>query len=99
MQILFQVECREGEESNWLSEVSAEELDLLYPLLYAIKANFGYFPTGTYKIPGDPSVEDIYGSLPGFGIINRFLPTPEHGFCRIRTIYLFENDPKILDLV
>ena len=54
MQILFQVECREGEESNWLSEVSAEELDLLYPLLYTIKANFGYFPTGTYKIPGDP---------------------------------------------
>lgn len=98
MQILFQVECRDGEESNWLSEINEEELNLINPLLDAIKASEGYFPTGTYVIPGEPKTEDIYGSIPGFGIINRFLPTPLHGFCKIKSVYLFENNPKILDL-
>lgn len=98
MNILFNVDCPDQEESNWLAEINEEELTLLNPLLIAIKSNGGYFPTGTFKLPGEPTVEELYGNIPGFSIINRFLPTPLHGFSKIKTVYLFETDPKILEL-
>lgn len=93
MQILFIVDCHEGEESRWLSEINEEELNLITPLLEKIKENDGYFPTGQFIYPGESNIEAMYGHLEGFRIINRFLPTPIHGFSKIEEVLLFTQDP------
>lgn len=91
MRILFIVECREGEESMWLSEIDTQELNLITPLLEVIKNNQGYFPTGSYISQEGPKVEELYGWVEGFSIINRFLPTPIHGFSKINEVLLFQE--------
>lgn len=97
MQILIIVDCPDGEESMWLSEISEEELNLITPLLVEIKNYEGYFPTGSYIDP-NLTTEQLYGHLEGYKIINRFLPTPVHGFSRIEEALLFKQDPILFRL-
>ena len=93
MKIQVLVEARYGEESNWLSDVTEEELNLLNPLLAEIERRRGYYPTGDYYTYPDPKPEDLYGSYPGLQILRRMLPTPIHGFGRISEVHVFTVDP------
>lgn len=93
MKIQVLVEARYGEESNWISDVSEEELNLLNPLLAEIERRRGYYPTGEYYIFPDPKPEDLYSSFPGYEILKRILPTPTHGFGRISEVHVFTVDP------
>jgi hypothetical protein len=88
MILLVKVECSEGEESIYISEVSQEDLYNLGNILESIKENSGYFPTGIYHIQPDPSPFDLYGGFPGFNDFLGRLPNPPSGIKRISEIVL-----------
>jgi len=79
MKILIKVDCKEGEESMWLSDIEESELDLVAPLIRDIKLNNGYWPEGAQQYPGYLEIK------------NR-LPSPPSGIERISEIYVFSND-------
>lgn len=93
MKIQILVEARYGEESNWVSDISDNELNLLNPLLAEIERRRGYFPTGDYYTYPDPNPFDLYSEFPGLGVLKRLLPTPIHGFGRICEVHVFTVEP------
>lgn len=101
MRLIVSVNCNDGEESNWISDVNEEELLTLSDLFLKIKENQGYFPTGKYlqKVIEEqgPTPESLYGNLDGYRIINKFLPTPINGFFAIREVTVI-NDYKTYSL-
>ena len=92
MKIQIVVECRFGEESMWVSEISDYEFNILEPLIAEIERRKGYFPTGDYYTSPDPKPEDLYGCYgEAFKILQRSLPTPCHGFGRISEVHIFKG--------
>jgi len=93
MNIFIRVETVEGEESNWLSGITEEEMRLLEPLLLEVKDQGGYFPTGQFLMKGEPRPEILYSSFPGWSILKGRLPEPRSGIKRILEVHVFREDP------
>lgn len=93
MKIQILVDARYGEESNWMSDITEEEFQMLNPLLAEIERRNGYYPTGDYYVYPDPNPEDLYSGFPGLAVLKRLLPTPIHGFGKISEVHVFNVDP------
>lgn len=95
------------EDSSVYEEISQENLDLVRPVLEAIKNFVPYYtksPDGTinycdnnyptvtsYKRFGEKRAEELYGHLPGFKILDKILHNPY--FRKIYSIkILYTND-------
>ena len=78
MKILIKVDCKEGEESMWLSDIEESELNLVASLIRDIKFNNGYWPAEAQQYPG-------------FSEIKNRLPSPLSGIERISEIYVFSD--------
>lgn len=78
MKILVKVECLEGEEGSWLSDISESELDLISPLIKDIYKCGGYFPQGAQEYPG-------------YSEFRSRIPSPPSGFSKINEIYIFSD--------
>jgi len=78
MKILIKVECQEGEEGTWLSDITESEANLILPLIQDIYHCGGFFPPGAQTYQG-------YTEL-----LNR-LPSPPSGFEKINEIYVFSD--------
>ena len=98
MKLQIIVDCRYGEESNWVSEINEDELNKLNPLLADIETRRGYYPTGDYYTYPDPSPKELYSSYSGWEILQRLLPTPTHGFAKISEVHIFTGDTMSLYL-
>ena len=70
MTMIIAVECNPGEESISRVTISTEELNILNTTLLEIQKHGGYYPTGNYYVPGNPSPEDLYSSFEGFSRIS-----------------------------
>ena len=93
MTIIVKVDCNAGEEGMYMSEITAEEANILDPLLNEIFKHSGYFPTGDKYHYGDPTVEDLYGQFQGIEDFISRIPSPLHGIERISEIHIFCEAP------
>lgn len=95
MTIIIKVDCKIGEESVYVSEISLNDLNLLNPLLLKIRDNSGYFPTGEFYTSEDPDPEFLYMGYP-VRLLKTFLPSPVSGIKRILEISIFSDSPMTL---
>lgn len=95
--LIITVDCLEGEEGTKLTEITDQELNLVWPLLNYIKNEFsGYFSTGSYYNSEDPNVFDLYSHLLGWKELITRLPEPTSGIKKILEVKVFSENPVIL---
>lgn len=92
MKIVIKVDCSEGEENMWISDIDYMQLEVLGPLVTEIHNREGYFPTGSKWQPDQPSIEDLYGRFPGIADFITRLPSPPSGIERISEIYVLSGE-------
>lgn len=95
--IVIKVDSVEGEENTRITEITGQELEVLWPLLCYIRDNFsGYFPTGRFLIPSDPSPEELYSKFLGWNQLISRIPEPFSGIKRLTEINVFSETPESL---
>ena len=92
MKIVIKVDCNEGEENMWISDIDESQVRTMYQLITEIHRWNGYFPTGSKWQPGQPSIEDLYGNFPGIADFITRLPSPPSGIERISEIYVLSQE-------
>ncbi len=91
MRLLIKVECMEGEESMYISEVPDNLIYNLGELIGKIQEYSGYFPTGQYYRPEDPTPESLYSDFSCYSDFLGRLPSPSSGIKKILEVSLLEE--------
>jgi hypothetical protein len=97
--MIIEVACNLGEESISINNVSDLDISVLEPMLIDIKNHRGYYPTGSYIRPGQPTARDLYRSYQAWDIFESLIPKPRSGFSTILSIKLFKEKPLEMDML
>lgn len=89
----------EGEENMSIAQVSDYDMEVLNPMLLDIRSRNGYYPSGKYLRPGNPTPRDLYRKYPGWEIFQSIIPHPLSGFSHITEIELYEGEPLKMTMI
>lgn len=91
--LMIKVATKKGEESISINEVGDTDMEVLEPLFIDIKSHNGYYPTGEYCRPGQPTARELYRKHQAWDIFESLVPQPPSGFACILSVQVFKEKP------
>ena len=97
--MIVQVAGEEGEECISINTVSDTDMEVLEPMLMDIREHRGYYPTGKYRKPGEPTARDLYHHHVAWDVWESIIPRPISGFSTIISVKLYKEKPLKMNML